>query len=266
MTEEVKITVPEGTEADKGTESQQSEPQYTETEQEAMKNGWRPEAEFDASKGKKWKSAEQFMELKPLFDKIDEQHKEIKSTKRALQDFGRHYERVEKAAYDRAIKELQAAKRTALEEGDLVKADEISEEIIEKRVEQQKVKAVEVPQTDNSAALASWKQRNEWYQADEDMTVFADGLGNKLLAQGKDPTDILVEVERKTKVAFPHKFRNPNRDSAPRVEGGSNKKSNSRGADFMSAEETRIMESLLKSGAPITREDFIKDLKKAKGL
>jgi hypothetical protein len=262
MTDEV--VVPQEGEGDA---PQGGEPQYTALEQEALSHGWKPESEFDASSGKEFRSAKEFMQLKPLYDKIDEQHKEVKNLKRGLEAFGKHYNKVEQAAYERAMNELKSARTQALEEGDLVRAEAIRDEMDEKRAEATRKPVVEEVQVDRSAEMNSWKQKNDWYEKDEDMTAYADGVGNKLLAQGKEPTEILAEVARRTRAAFPHKFRNPNKDSAPIVGGGSSKgKSGGSDTAFMSPTEVRIMESLIKSGAPITREVYINDLKKSKGL
>jgi hypothetical protein len=266
MSEDIKITMPEGVDPEKKEDPQSEAPEYTEIEQEAIKHGWRPETEFEARPGKQWKTAEKFMADKPLYDKIDEQHKTIKKLERATDMLRSHYEKVEKAAYDRAVAELKAERKQALEEGDLVRAEDLRDQIEEKKAEAPKAEPKTAdPQTNQE--LVSWKQRNDWYEKDEDMTAFADGLGNKLLAQGVNPTEILETVEKKVKGAFPQKFRNPNRDSAPRVEGGSSKKGKSGEAlDWLSSEETAFMERFLKSGAPITREEYLRDLKKVKGV
>jgi len=267
MPDEIQMTLPEGSEpVQPDVVETQSEPEYSEAEQEAMKLGWKPESEFTPRPGRKWKTAEKFLEDKPLYDKIDEQHKVIKKLERSTDMLRSHYEKVEKAAYDRALAELKAERKTALEEGDLVRAEEIRDEIDERKQAAPKPQPVE-PDPVIGPALDAWKEKNDWYEKDEDMTAYADGLGNKLLKQGKDAKEILVTVEAKVRTAFPHKFRNPNRDSAPRVEGNSKKgKSGGDSLDWMSAEEVRIMESFLKSGAPINREEYIRDMKKVKGV
>ena len=232
-----------------------------------MKLGWKPESEFTPRPGRKWKTAEKFLEDKPLYDKIDEQHKVIKKLERSTDMLRSHYEKVEKAAYDRALAELKAERKTALEEGDLVRAEEIRDQIEETKQAAPRPQAP-LPDPEISSAMDEWKGRNNWYEKDEDMTAFADGLGNKLLKSGKSAKEILETVEEKVRTAFPQKFRNPNRDTAPRVEGGS-KKGRSTGGDetsFMSADEIRLMDSMLKSGVPITREEYIRDMKKVKGV
>ncbi len=267
MSDEIKMTLPEGTEPAAPEQAAPEAPEYSAVETEAMSFGWKPESEFDPASGKEFRSAKEFMALKPLYDKIDEQHKELKTVKKGLENFGKHYNKLEQAAYERAMNDLKAQRKTALEEGDLVKAEELRDEMDEKKAAAVSRPAVEVPAVDMSAEMNSWRQRNDWYEKDEDMTAYADGVGNKLLRSGKEPSEILAEVARRTKVAFPHKFRNPNKDSAPRVESGTTGKSKGGNAtEGLTPTEIQIMESLLKSGAPITREGYIADIRKSKGL
>jgi hypothetical protein len=262
----VEVTPPEGKEPEKQEQETPETPEYTEAEVEAMKLGWKPESEFVARPGRKWKTAERFLEDKPLYDKIDEQHKHSKKLERQVDMMRQHYEKVEKAAYDRAVAELKAERKQALEEGDLVRAEELRDKLDEKKEQAPKPQVVQ-PDPELGQRMESWRQKNEWYESDEDMTAFADGLGNKLFQKGKTAVEILETVEKKVREAFPHKFRNPNRDSAPRVESNSKKgKSSGSESDFMSAEEIRIMENFLRSGVPITREEYIRDMRKVKGV
>jgi hypothetical protein len=270
---DIKVTPPEGEEVQeevKQTEVDTSDtPEYSEVELEAMKHGWRPESEFVARPGKKWKSAEKFMEDKPLYDKIDEQHKYNKRLEKQVDAMRQHYERVETAAYERAMADLKAQRKQALEEGDLVRAEELRDEIDEKKTQKPAVVRPQGPDPEVVEYMDSWKKKNDWYNSDEDLTAFADGIGNKMLAQGKSPQEILTTIESKVRIAFPQKFRNPNRDSAPKLEGGSTKKAKGPAGDdvsFMSAKELTIMEAFLKSGAPITREEYIRDMKRIKGV
>lgn len=266
MPDEIKMTLPEGVTQEETSQETNDAPEYSEVELEAMKFGWKPEAEFSPKNGRKWKTAEKFLEDKPLYDKIDEQHKVNKRLERQVDMLRQHYEKVEKAAYDRALEQLKLERKQALEEGDLVRAEEIRDQIDETRQAAPRPQIVQ-PDPEVGAEMDRWKQRNDWYEKDEDMTALADGLGNKLLKEGKNAKEILEAVEAKVKSAFPHKFRNPNRDSAPRVEGNSKKgKSNADSLDWMSSDEVRIMEGFLKSGVPITREEYIRDMKKVKGV
>ena len=53
-----------------------------------------------------------------------------------------------------------------------------------------------------------WAQKNEWFGADEPMTLVAFNIHNKLLEQGFDPDDPMYydEIDKQMRVEFPHKF------------------------------------------------------------
>jgi hypothetical protein len=254
MTEEVKTEVVEA-------------PQPSEAEVAAIAHGWRPKEEFDAderNQGKKWRSAEEFMDRKSLYDKIDDQHKKIRNLEKGLESLAIHNKRIEETSYKKALQELKSQRKLALADGDVVKAEEINDEIDELREKQVTAPPALPPVRGEPPQLTAWKSRNTWYGADGDLTVFADGVGNKLLQEGKSPDEIFTEVEKRVKSAFPHKFRNPNKELAPDVGTGSRKV---KGDSFtLSSDEERIMNNLLRSGAPITKEEYIQQIKKSRGV
>lgn len=244
-------------------EGQQSEPtQESEIELSARELGWKPKEEFDQdpkNQGKKWRTAEDFMDRKSLFDKIDQVSHEAKQAKKALAQFGQHYANVEKKAYEKALADLKAERKVALENGDLARVEEIRDEMDDVR---DKIKFVAPPvqiEQGPPPELVEFQQRNTWYKRDDAMTRYADSLGNELLAQGMAPPQILKQVESKVREAFPERFRNPNRDNAPEMVP-SGRKSNT-GGFRLTADEERVLNNFLKAGVPITREQYIKDLK-----
>lgn len=233
-------------------------------EQEAMENGWRPKEEFEANeenKGKKWRTAEEFMDRKPLFDKIDEQHRRLRDLEKGLNALAEHNKKIEASAYERALRELRNERKVALEEGDLVKAEEIRDRIDEvKEAQKQEVK----PQPVQNDYAAAWVQKNEWYLKDPDMKAYADGLATQLLNEGiRDPAEALPKIERKVREMFASKFRNPNKERAPAVESAGGKQK----ADTfkLTSKEEEMMNFMLKAGAPISREDYIKQIKASRG-
>jgi hypothetical protein len=204
------------------------------------------------------------MDRKSLFDKIDSVQQENKTLKKGVQNLSLHYQQVEKRAYEKALADLKAQRMAALEDDDLVRAERIRDQMDEVK---EKMNAVQPPVTINEppAELTNWKQENPWYQRDDVMTNYADGLGNKLLAEGKAPAEILREVERKVRQAFPEKFRNPNKDVAPEVVGSGKRASTSQSGFRLTEMEERILTTMIKAGAPITREDYIRDIKAQRG-
>lgn len=242
-------------------------PEPTPVEIEAMEHGWRPETEFKAdtkNEGKKWRSAEDFMDRKSFFDKIDAISTENKSLKKGMQALGQHYTKVEKVAFQRALDQLKAERKEALENQDLVKAEEIRDQMDEVK---EKIASVTSPvQTDEAPAaeFVQWKEKNKWYKSDAKMTRYADAVGRELQAEGASPEAILKGVEREVKEAFPEKFRNPNRETAPElVPSGGRKAGNDGAKGFrLNAEQEKILNNMIRGGAPITREQYIADLKK----
>lgn len=248
--------------ADSSTTSTESvaAPQYTEVEQQAMEHGWRPKEEFQEQPGKKWRSAEEFMDRKPLYDKLEEQSRKIKQLDQGLKTLADHNAGIEKAAYQRALNELKSAKTQALEAGDLVQVEKIRDQIDElKQAPPAAVAGANPPQA--QAEFESWQKRNGWYNTDEDLTAFADGLGNKLQKQGKTPAEIMATVEEKIKQVFPEKFTNPNKASAPKMEEGTRKSTRSGGFELTEAEE-HVFKVLNRADPKlITREKYIADIK-----
>jgi regulator of replication initiation timing len=254
MTDEVKVEATE----------QQETPQLSEVELQAMELGWKPKEQFDEASGKKWRTAEDFLDRKTFFDKIDEQHKRIRTLEKGLQAHAEYNAKIEKAAYERALSDLKKQRRAALEEGDTLLAEDLRDRIDEIKEQVQEVKPAQVAPVELPEPIKQWREKNSWYEKDTVMTNFADGLGNRLVAQGYSPTEVLQQVERAVRENFPAKFRNPNKDNAPQMETG-NKKPTAADTFRLSAEEERMMEAMIRAGAPIKREEYIAQIKKSKG-
>lgn len=242
----------------------QTEPSYSDVEVVAMEHGWKPKEQFDESTGKKWRSAEEFMDRKSLFDKIEEQHKRIRTMEQGLKSFAEYNANIEKAAYDRAIADLKAERKAALREEDLVRADEIQDKIDE--LKEQKPQAPKIAPPELPEPVIQWKQKNDWYEKDDVMTNFADGLGNRLISQGVPPSEVLVRVEREVREKFPNKFRNPNKSTAPQMETGNKKPTSATDSFRLSEDEERIVTTMIRAGSPITREEYIAQIKKTRGV
>lgn len=254
-------------EGQEGQESQVEDQQPDPIEEEARSFGWKPKEDFEQdpkNAGKKWRTAEDFMDRKSLFDKIEAVSSENKQVKKALQQLGQHYTNVEKEAFKKALATLKDERKTALEEGNLVRAEEIRDEMDEVK---EKINSVAPPvnvQQGPPPEFIEFTQRNTWYKRDDVMTRYADSLGNELLAQGLSPDRILKQVEEKVRGAFPEKFRNPNRDDAPEMVSSAKKAGGGKGFR-LTVDEERVITNFIKSGVPITREQYIADLKKLRG-
>jgi hypothetical protein len=240
--------------------------EFTEIERRASEQGWRPQDEWDGEPDD-WRTAREFLDRGEFFKKIDEQNRTIKELRKTQTDLTKHLDTVRKTEFKRALDTLKAQKKAALADGDVEKAVEIDDEIIEVRqaqlVESQQA-ARATPQLDPelNPIFVSWKQRNPWYEQNTAMRAYADRLGGQM--NGMSPNDILSEVEKAVKKEFAHKFENPARKQAAAVEGGGNKGPSKREPELrLTEDERRAMQRFVRQGI-ITEEQYIKDLKEAK--
>lgn len=254
----------EETGAPEGQEEQT--PQLSEVEVQALDNGWKPEEDFKAdpkNEGKKWRSAEEFMDRKSLFDRIETGNHEVKQLKKTLQQLSQHHAVVEKTAYEKALKDLKAERKTAIAENDMVRAEELLDEMDSVRDKIQAVKPpVDVP-AGPPPELVEFKQRNTWYERDDAMTRYANSVGQDLFNEGLPPHKVLEGVERKTREAFPEKFRNPNRESAPEMVPSGRRAGPTTGFR-VTDEERKIAKNFAATGI-MTEDQYYAELKKLRG-
>lgn len=243
-------------------EQEDNQPQYTETEQRAMEQGWVPKDQWTGEG--KWRDAESFLDRGELFGKIDAQNREIKSTRQALQALQQHYAKMSEVEYKRALDTLKKEKKEALLENDADAVLEADEKIAALREVKQQAPAVQQEPEQLHPEFVNWVNRNPWYSSNAAMAGAADRIGNMLRAQGMAPSEILREVEKEIKKEFAHKFTNPNREKAPSVEGGGTQSGGTRNDRIQLSEvEEQVMKKLVGSGV-LTKEQYIADIRKAR--
>lgn len=93
--------------------------EFTELEQEQLAKGWDPDGV---------KSAEEFARAEPLYEKIKAQSKELKQTKRAVDELKALMQKQEKLAYQKALDTLRQEKDEAILRGDLSTVREIEKQ------------------------------------------------------------------------------------------------------------------------------------------
>lgn len=250
-------------------ENKVEEKQFSEIEQKAIDMGWRPRQEFEGSDDD-FIDAKEFVRRKPLFDKIEHTSRELKNVKKTLDSFKQHYSRVEEVAVQKAILQLKNARKEALAEGDGERFEQIDEQL---QTAQSQLRQIEVAK--NTPAVeddtphpdfVAFKNRNGWYQSDNEMTAFADKLGMGLAATGMSPQEVLKEIEQQIRTRFSSKFRNTRKEDAPDVNNSRNGGKPPKNEEAnLTEDERKIMNTLVRSGA-ITKEKYIADLKKIKGV
>jgi hypothetical protein len=243
-------------------------PVLTEIEQRASSQGWRPKDEWEGDPDE-WVSAREFVRAGELFKKIDDQNRTIKDFKRTLDDFAKHHSRVQKVEYDRALNDLKAQKKAALNEGDADAVIDVDEKIaLVRDAQKEATQPVRVPDApaELSPVFVAWSNRNTWYNNNKAMRAYADRLGNELGTQGMSATDLLNNIEQEVKKEFPERFRNPNRDKPGSVEGSTNKGGGKGDSFQLTEDERRVMQRFIKTVPGMTEEKYKSDLKKIKGV
>jgi hypothetical protein len=247
------------------TEQVEQQPEYTAIEQKAMELGWRPKAEFEGGE-EDFIEAKEFVRRQPLFEKISQQSREIKEVRKALEALKTHYTTVKETEYTRALNQLKEARKTAISEGDGERFDALDQEIktVEGQVEAIK-EAKEQPLVQDTQVhpeFQAWLNQNKWFTETKYMRDWAEEYGQHLHARGASPSEVLKQVSQAVKKEFPHKFTNPNKQTAPNVESGG-KSSGSSTKKFsegdLSEQEVKIMNTLVRQGV-MTKEKYLADL------
>lgn len=233
----------------------------TAAEQRALEMGWRPKEEFDGPE-EEFIDAAEFVRRRPLFDKIESQNKQIKQLHKGLEDLKGLYGRVKDMEYNRAVATLKAARKEAARENDYDRVDAIETEIERVQTEANTIKQEIVKTTPAPVVpeFVDWQKKNNWYQKDDGMTLFADALGAKLVTKGYGPSEVLAEIDKQVRSEFPHKFRNPNKEHAPSVsESDTTAKSKSEGMK-LDSEQERTMKRFVRLGV-MTEKEYIQSIK-----
>lgn len=263
MTEEVKKEEPKK-------EEPAAKPEPSKIELQALEMGWRPKEEFEGEEDD-FIDAKEFVRRKPLFDRLDQQGKQLKTLNKTLDQLKEHYTKVRENEYKRALAELKSARQQAITDNDGARFEVVDDRIKQVEKEAAVVLAEAKAEPDNRpdpAELEGWMGRNTWYNKDDAMTAYADRVGNKyhdkVVAGELTPYQVLQRVEAEVKKEFAHKFRNPNKDTAPNISEG--KQTSSKAESFqLDDQERKIMENFVRQKI-MTKEEYIRDLKLAKGI
>ena len=240
---------------------------HTETELKALESGWVPKEEFQGEEHK-WVEAGEFLRRGELFKKIEDQSKQLKDVRSALNEMKKLHGQVREVEYKRALDTLKAQKKAALLDGDAdaVMAAEERIDLVKEQVKQLQAEPANV-QSDSGAEhpeFVAWTEQNNWYKTSTPMKAFADALGQELSRAGNSPSEVLKKVAAEVRKEFPTKFRNPNQEKAGAVDNGSARGTGGSTKFTLSDDERRIMNTFIRQGVFKTEKEYTDELRKVR--
>ena len=242
------------------TEVAAAEPkQLSAVELKAAEGGWIPQEEWTGAP-ELWRPAKEFIDRGELIKRIEDQNRSMKDMRKSLEDLKSLHAKTREVEYSRALADLKSQKKIALEEGNadnvIMLDDQIDMVKTAQRQMQEPAKDVQAVHPE----FTEWVDKNKWYQSDEDMRDFADARGMELSKKGMSPSAVLEEIEKKIRVAFPDKFKNPNRQKPGSVEGSVRTPNESSSKLVLSDTERQIMQRFVRTGG-LTEKEYIDSLK-----
>lgn len=205
-------------------------------EEQAKALGWKPEDEYTGKPGN-WTDAEKFLAIHgknngALKKALEKQATELAELKKQMSGLDAAHRKMfdiqlkkAKDEHEQQLSFLKAQRKEAVRNGEFEAVDELDTQI-----EVAKTRGPDIPETTQPAAsqqdwrenpvMISWVAKNDWFNKDEDMSMFAGNLGPQIRAQNPTITfeELLNKVAERVKKAFPHKF-SSGEDRPNKVEG-----------------------------------------------
>jgi hypothetical protein len=225
----------------------------------AREKGWKPKGEWE-SDPEDWIDAKEFIKRQPLFDKIKNLNKRQKELEKTINGMAQHYNISVAQAKQRALQELQAQKKEAIEVGD---ADRVAQ--IEKNMHSvQQTPSMPEHNPGLAPEIQDFVEANkEWFNKDQEMTNFAVSYNETYLKTHPGELDTsLAETMKAVKRAFPDKFLKANKGG--QVAGSS---SPSLGGKYdtkqLNSEQKLAYNQYVKVHKIMSHEDYFKSLEDA---
>lgn len=254
------------------------EVELSEAEQEASQMGWAPKEDWIKAghDPKEWRSAEVWLDRGRFFSTINSLKNELQVTKQQVGEAYQLGRKMAETALQDELKELRAEKRQALEIGDMVKADEIQEQIDSTK---DKSREIPPPVPRNFAPPPEHElfiQRNPWYNSNKVLKYTADAIGVEYMQTHPKatPADLYFFVENTMREEM-EKISGgkppPRERIAPQVESGGTTRGTPKPSGSLSSVksgmnefERSIMRNIIASTPNMTEEKYLKEYSKVK--
>lgn len=232
-------------------------------------DGYLSESDYQRKHGSLdgFKSKEQFDKDGSFFRKIEAQNKKIDELIEFNKQTLDHAKKVEKAAKEQALKDLQLQKIEAIKLGDLNGVNEVERQ--SEAIKEELSVAQQSPVVPLSEEAKAFKQRNTWLSgtSSEDLLMQEEALLvlNQLKRLSPDISEdaVIQKIEAKVKLNFPHRFENPNKSQVQLTTTStvSNTISTSDSlGDRLTAQQKEFVKKARSYGSKLTNEEYAKQL------
>jgi hypothetical protein len=197
-----------------------------EVEEQARMLGWVSEDEYKGDP-QRWADASSFLELHSrnnsvLRKALAKQSKDLEELKNQMRGMDSAHRQIfeiqikkQKEEHEQQISFLKAQKREALRSGEHETAADIDEQLDTLRERGPNLPEAPAPKQAHdpnewkkNPTMVAWAERNPWFDKDEDMSLYAGGIGQKIRVDNPNMpfSELLEEVTVRVRKAFPAKF------------------------------------------------------------
>jgi len=228
-------------------------------EQEARRQGWNPEADIPEEKKV---DAKTFVErgdniASRLKEDRDSYREELESVKRTTEEFKQFMNSArerDKQEYEQRIAALKTQREEAINEGDGQRFTMVNDQI--EGLQQQQPQG---PPPEVIEAERAFHEANPWYNADPTLQEYADRIAERLNIEGYMGNAYNREMGERVRMAFPEKFENPARQTAPVESVGGDRTVSSSDAqtyDSLPADARAKCDEFVSQGL-MTKEEYV---------
>ncbi len=183
-------------------------PEYTETEQRAIDQGWNPDWEGPEDQKR---SAREYLDRGELLSSLKAQSTEVKELRKMVQGLSEHNRKVYESGYERALNDLRAQKAKAVDDSDgalVVKLDEAIDQTREalRTVKQAPSSAPAV--VEETQAFKDFKKANPVYVTSEKFKEWAHGAAISYAKRTPDATEegVYEYISERARKEYPEHY------------------------------------------------------------